>query len=212
MLVGPFSIPSIHKLEPVFQEKAKEVSLLFDRAISAGTDGKTGVINATDVFTKFTVDIIGKTTLGTDLGNLTSTTFERQDDQVPNSGQKEYTFHQAYEAIFAQGTLGNALTFANGYLPLRWLPLKVNREYVFATSWLNDVILSLIRERKSMVSASRSENSGQNGPLSRDLITFLVEESMPGGPAEGISEEHFLGHVSWLKPFLPQHRRSQTIP
>lgn len=195
MLAGTFSPQSIRRLEPVFQEKAKEVSLLFDRAIAAGQDGKSGVIDTNEIFTKFTLDIIGKTALGVDLNHLKST--EGNDASDP----KEYTFYQAYSAIFAPGTLGNVLLFASGYLPVRWLPLKANRDFLKAGSWLNQTITSLIRNRTTQAAAG-AQSKNVERTESRDLMTFLVEESMPGGAAEGIPEEIFVGDVCGLAQVL----------
>ncbi|KAK6827540.1 Cytochrome P450 [Apiospora arundinis] len=48
-----------------------------------------------------------------------------------------------------------------------------------------------------------SETGGYEKQNSRDMLTFLVEETLPGGPAEGIKENHFLGHeVPKKKPLL----------
>ncbi|KAK6074247.1 cytochrome P450 [Seiridium cupressi] len=191
MVAGPFSAPSTRKLEPVFQEKAKEVAELFDRAITAG-NGKIGKVNVTDTFTKFTLDIVGRTVLGKDLNNLRSTSFASEGGKSTDDG--EYTFYQAYGSIFSQGALGNALLFANGFVPVRWLPLKANRNFLYGTSWLNNVLGDLIRTRIAEITTSTSSKN-VDSLESRDLMTFIVEESMPGGPAEGLSEENFLGHI-----------------
>ncbi|KAI0140269.1 cytochrome P450 3A5 [Pestalotiopsis sp. NC0098] len=191
MLAGPFSVPSTRKLEPVFQEKAKEVTELFDRVIAAG-NGRSGSVNVCDAFTKFTLDIVGKTVLGQDLSNLKPITFTGEEHQDVKN--ESYRFYEAYESIFSQGPVGNALLFANGFVPIRWLPLKANRDFLYGTSWLNDVLRGLIRKRTAEITA-RNKSAKPNTIESRDLLTFIVEESMPGGPAEGIAEENFLGHL-----------------
>jgi cytochrome P450 len=196
MLAGTFSPQSVRKLEPIFQAKAKEVSLLFDRAITGGEDGRTGIINTTEIFTKLSLDIIGKTVLGVNLNHLESTKGNG------SSGPKEYTFYDAYNAIFAPGTLGNVLLFASGHFPVRWLPLEANRNFLQASSWLNQVLTSLIRQRTAQV-ATAARSKIMEGKESRDLLTFLVEESMPGGAAEGIPEDIFVGDVSVLSLKFP---------
>ncbi|KAF4997880.1 hypothetical protein FDECE_11962 [Fusarium decemcellulare] len=40
-----------------------------------------------------------------------------------------------------------------------------------------------------------SEKTEHCQPDSRDLLTFIVEERMPGHPAEGLKEDNFLGHL-----------------
>lgn len=52
VLNGSFTSPNIRRLGHVFRTKASEIGGLFDRAIEAGQDGKTGVIDCTDTFTK----------------------------------------------------------------------------------------------------------------------------------------------------------------
>ncbi|KAK6193508.1 hypothetical protein LQW54_012375 [Pestalotiopsis sp. IQ-011] len=194
MLAGPFFVPITRKLEPVFQEKAKEVTELFDRIIAAG-NGRSGSVNVCDAFTRFTLDIVGKTVLGQDMSNLKSTTFTGEEQQDAKTGG--YRLSQAYESIFSQGPVGNALLFANGFVPIRWLPLKANRDFLYGTSWLNDVLRDLIRKRTEEITAN-NKTGKLNTIESRDLLTFIVEESMPGGPAEGIAEENFLGHLLQL--------------
>lgn len=197
MLTGAFSTFNVKKLEPVFQSKTKELGDILDLTISQNNGGY-GVIDCTDVFSKATLDVIGVTVLGVELANLKSVSIgdkpSSQSKQV-NSG-KEYTFHDAYEIIFAQSFIGKILFFANAFVPTRWLPLEANREFAFATSWLRDVLGHLIRERYSLVNEAR--RSGKYETLkrdSRDLLSYIIEESMPGGPAEGIAEDNFLGHV-----------------
>ncbi|KAI4864228.1 cytochrome P450 [Hypoxylon rubiginosum] len=197
MLTGAFSTFNVKKLEPVFQSKTKELGDILDLTISQNNGGY-GVIDCTDVFSKATLDVIGVTVLGVELANLKSVSIgdkpSSQSKQV-NSG-KEYTFHDAYEIIFAQSFIGKILFFANAFVPTRWLPLEANREFAFATSWLRDVLGHLIRERYSLVNEAR--RSGKYETLkrdSRDLLSYIIEESMPGGPAEGIAEDNFLGHL-----------------
>jgi hypothetical protein len=108
---------------------------------------------------------------------------------------KDHKFHEAYGVFFSPGPMGRLLLFANGYVPTRWLPLKANREFLFAMDWLNDVLINIIRDRYRDISAAVAQGT-YKAKDSCDLVTFVVEESMPGGTAEGIGEREFLGHVS----------------
>ena len=105
------------------------------------------------------------------------------------------TFHEAYDGIFGQDTLGKILMFANAFVPVRWLPLEANRKYLFATKWLADVLTQLVRERTKDVRGAHASGKYIQGEA-RDLLTFIVEESLPGGPAEAITEEEIVGDVS----------------
>ncbi|KAK8052512.1 cytochrome P450 3A5 [Apiospora rasikravindrae] len=204
MLNGTLSAPSVKKLEPVVWEKAREVGLVFDSAIAANPDGKTGVIPSTDTFSQFTLDIMGRVTLGFEMNHLGSTaeTYRQgKSEKRPSSSSRQqseisekYTFHEAYLALFGQSTFGNLLTFVNAFVPIRWLPLEANRRYLRGTSWINRTISSIIRKRQEEVTRA-TEAGTYEKQNSRDIVTFIVEETLPGGPAEGLKENHFLGHI-----------------
>ncbi|KAK7996711.1 hypothetical protein PG989_004751 [Apiospora arundinis] len=203
MLSGILSAPSVKKLEPVVWEKAKEVGLLFDSAIASNPDEETGVVESSDTFSKFTLDIMARVTLGLELNNLGSTaeTYRQGKPEsrssIKSSEPKGYTFHEAYLALFGQSTFGNFLSFVNAFLPIRWLPVEANLRYLRGADWLQLTLSSIIRERKRDVMRA-SETGGYEKQNSRDMLTFLVEETLPGGPAEGIKENHFLGHILQL--------------
>lgn len=105
------------------------------------------------------MDIIFVAIFGMDPGLVNSTTFGggAQDGH-------EYTFHEAYEAIFGQDTAGKLLMFANGFVPTRWIPCEANRRFSFATAWLNDTIHKIVRQRrgemKRAMEAGTYEKSG----------------------------------------------------
>lgn len=196
ILAGVFSGSNVRKLEPVFQSKAKELTSLLSQSGAANN----GMIDCTDVFSKATLDIIGVTIMGVELSNLKSVqqkdSGDRQWSLKHAVRTEEYTFHDAYEIIFAASMLGKILFFANGFLPTRWIPIEANREFRFATTWLRQFITKLIQDRYRVVDEARK--TGKYEVMkegSRDLLSFLVEESVPGGPAEGIALENFLGHV-----------------
>jgi hypothetical protein len=116
-------------------------------------------------------------------------------DKASNGGLAQgCTFHEAYDVFFAPGTVGKLLLFLNGFIPTRWLPLEANREFLFAMDWLNGVLTNIIRDRYRDVSTAIATGRYESKDA-RDLVTFIVEESMPGGSAEGIGEKEFLGHV-----------------
>ncbi|KAJ4250251.1 hypothetical protein NW762_012066 [Fusarium torreyae] len=195
MLGNPLSVPNIRKLQPIFEAKSKDLCKLLDHAAAS-----TGVIDCTEVFTKATLDIIGATVLGLDLENLSSETFETRQDshiaKIDNSGRRTYSFHEAYEVIFEQGLLGKILLFANGFFPVRWIPIQENRKYKFCTDWVRRVLQQTISDRRTEVKRRMTFDKVESKQTnSRDLLTFIVEESMPGHPAESLKEDNFLGHL-----------------
>ena len=204
-MVNPvFSINNIRRLEPVFQKKAKEVTCLFDRALGAAS-GETATIDCTATFTKATLDVMGVALFGVDLSGLSSTEFDGGVDEKSGGesadGRRQMTFHEAYDNIFGQDSLGMILMFANAFVPVRWLPLEANRKYLNATGWLAKVLTQLVRERTTDVRTAHASGKYTRGEA-RDLLTFIVEESLPGGPAEDITEEEIVGDVSEPTPAL----------
>ncbi|OTA99518.1 hypothetical protein M426DRAFT_325056 [Hypoxylon sp. CI-4A] len=195
MLGGSFSLKNIRKLEPIFQEKAKDLCRYFKQRIHENDD-KTGVIDCTLTFSKAILDIMGQAILGVDLDYVKpgEEGDESSTKEQSNGLKKGCTFYEAYDIFFSPKAMGKILLFANGFFPTRWLPFQANREFLYAMGWLNDVLLNLIRERKRDVSAATIAGKYESKD-SRDLVTFVVEEGMPGGVAEGIGEREFLGHL-----------------
>ncbi|OTA92784.1 hypothetical protein M434DRAFT_74137 [Hypoxylon sp. CO27-5] len=192
MLNGPFSLSNVRKLEPLFKSKAVEVSQLFGQAIEANKYGNTGVVDCIDCFSRTTLDIMGTTILGMDLGSLAASPYG--DKSKVNNQSDEFTFHKAYHIVFAQGMLSQLLLYINGFFPTRWLPLKANRNFLFATSWLEKYLTELLRQRRPKIEASMAAGKYESND-SRDLMTFLIGESLPGGSAVGITEMEMVGHL-----------------
>ncbi|KAJ4296487.1 hypothetical protein N0V90_006532 [Kalmusia sp. IMI 367209] len=197
MLTGAFNVPNSRKLIPVFQEKAQEVSNLFDRSIAANKDGSnTGVFAAVDTFQSFTLDTFGVVNLGVELNHLGSITFD--DDKLEEKKAKKdaegWTFHKAYEIIFAPGPLGGILMFANAFFPVRWLPIKENKDFADACFFLKATLKGLISDRVRTVHTAMRAGTYEKAK-SRDLLTFICEEMVPGGPAEDLTEYNLLGHM-----------------
>ncbi|KAI2615518.1 cytochrome P450 [Hypoxylon sp. NC1633] len=195
MLGGSFSLKNIRKLEPIFQGKARDLCRYFDERIREN-NGTTGVIDCTTTFSKAILDIMGSAILGVSLDYVKpdDTGAEKSVQAQKNDFNKGFTFYEAYEVFFSPNTVGKILLFANGFLPTRWLPLQANREFLSAMNWLNDVLRNLIRDRYRDVSKAVAAGKYE-AKDSRDLVTFIVEESLPGGIAEGIGEDEFLGHL-----------------
>ncbi|KAF5022630.1 hypothetical protein F66182_5306 [Fusarium sp. NRRL 66182] len=195
MLANPLSVPNIRKLQPIFEDKSRELCKLLDYAAAS-----SGAIDCTKVFTKATLDIIGATVLGLELENLSSDNLGMKQDSHATkpdaAGKRAYSFHEAYEIIFEQGLLGKILLFANGFFPVRWIPIQENRRYMFCTDWVRRVLQETISDRRAEVEDKMASGKAEHHQTdSRDLLTFIVEESMPGRAAESLKEDNFLGHL-----------------
>lgn len=191
MLAAPFSPPNITKLHPLFTAKAQELSAVLGRAIEHGSvDGITGVVDCSEIFMKAFLDVIGVAVLGKELANLSTVGLE------PGAEDEEHPLHRAFAEFFAPPSkLKQILTFASGFLPVRWIPLQANHDFNSAMTALHAVVKSLVEERVAEVkSLSGTEKRGKNS--STDLLTFIVEETLPGGSAEGMPEDILKDHVS----------------
>ncbi|KAK2599797.1 hypothetical protein N8I77_011521 [Diaporthe amygdali] len=195
MLTNSFSLKSIRKLEPVFKGKAQDICRYFEQQIS-DHDGKTGTFDCIHTFMKAILDVMGTVILGVDLDYVKSGAEGDNNLRTGKSfkGKQECSFHEAYDVFFAPDTMGKILMLVNAHIPVRWLPIEANRAFMFAMDWLNDVLRTLIRTRHREVADGKAAGTHEMSS-SRDLVTFIVEESGPGGATEGMGEDEFLGHL-----------------
>lgn len=186
-----FTPSCLRRLEPVFKEKAAQLILLFDRAIKAG-GGATAVIDCTDTFGRLTLDVMGRTLLGTDLSYLEQAEFDRDGNLL--KGIEQYGFLDAHDAIFGPDKIGKVFTFLDCFFPIRWIPCNTNFKFLSATNWMNTTIERLVTNRRQELEAAWGATMYDN--TSSDILSFLIQESMPGGCAEGIEDKNIIGHVS----------------
>lgn len=190
MVNGSFSLKNIRKLEPIFKDKAKDLARYWDQRI-AENDGKTGSFDCINTFAKAILDIMGQALLGIDLDYVKP----GQQKELQDGGLREgCTFHEAYNIFFSPGPLGKFLLVVNGWIPTRWLPLKTNRDFLYAMDWLNDVLINVIRDRYRDITKAIAAGTYEQKD-SRDLVTYIVEEGLTGGAAREMGEREFLGHV-----------------
>lgn len=186
-----FTPDCLRKLEPVFKERATQLTFLFDRAIETG-GGATAIIDCTDTFGRLALDVMGRALLGKDLSYLEHAEFDQ--DGNPVKGTKEYGFLDAHDAVFGPDKIGMVFTFLDCFFPIRWLPCNTNSEFLRATSWMNATVQQLVANRRKNMEAA--VGTAKHKDTSRDILSFLIEESMPGGCAEGIEDKTIIGHVS----------------
>ncbi|KAL2283227.1 hypothetical protein FJTKL_10108 [Diaporthe vaccinii] len=191
VLSGCFTPDCIRKLEPVFKEKVAQLSLLFGRAIEA-SGGATAVIDCTDTFGRHTLDVMGRTLLGMDLSYLEQAEFDRDGNLV--KGKRQYGFLDAYNAVSGPDKIGKVFTFLDGFFPIRWIPCNnTNFKFLRATKWMDTTIEQLVTNRRKELEASMGK--AKHNDTSRDILSLLLEESMPGGCAEGIEDKNIVGHL-----------------
>ncbi|KAK3687736.1 cytochrome P450 3A5 [Podospora appendiculata] len=162
-LTGLFSIPNLKRILPVFQEKAGDLSAMFDREI--GGNAKA-IIEVTAAFSRLRIDVVGVTVLGVHLGNL-------------NHADSQMDFLKCFDRALNQPPLGALISFINTAIPIRrWLPIEANRGFERATREVHRMLLECVRQRShDLDEATRkkeafaSANSVSGG---RDLLTMMI--------------------------------------
>ncbi|KAJ3564962.1 hypothetical protein NPX13_g7669 [Xylaria arbuscula] len=195
---GFFSPKRLRSLEPTFQSMAQRAVHTLERSIPAGDSKEEVILNCTDVFSNVTLDIIGAATLGVELGSIA---------QADGSSSTDiFTFHEAYNAIFTQGWTGRALTWANGFFPTRWIPVRANRRFIAATSWITEALTRIARDRHHAELQNIRVNDQSQDALYHDLLTYLVRDGIAGGPAKDIKKNELIGHL--LQVMVAGHETS----
>ncbi|KAF5724714.1 aat family amino acid transporter [Fusarium mundagurra] len=156
---GPLSRPSIRKLFPTFVTYSRKLNSEIDAAIQQSSNG---VLELEDLFTRVTLDIIGVSLVGKELRDFRSKT-------------SPLSFEQCYNGILAQSLAGQIISFINPFIPLRWLPVSANLNFLKAKSALKSMMTELIEQRKSEV--AKAKELGTDSGLSDDLLTRMIEAS-----------------------------------
>ncbi|KIL88644.1 hypothetical protein FAVG1_07891 [Fusarium avenaceum] len=156
---GPLSRPSIRKLFPTFLNYSEKLNHEIEDAIE---QSKNGVFEVEEVFTRVTLDVIGVSLLGKELRDF-------------RSQSSPLSFEQCYTAILAQPLAGQIISFINPFIPLRWLPVSANLNFIQAKSALKTMMTELIDQRTAEVHAAKGHDA-QDG-LSDDMLTRMIEAS-----------------------------------
>ncbi|KAG8158254.1 hypothetical protein KVR01_012015 [Diaporthe batatas] len=191
MLGGCFTPDCLRRLEPVFKEKAVQLTDFLDRAIAA-CGGESAVIDCTDACSRYALDIIGRAVLGVEFSCLDDTVFDQYANPVP--GTQPYGFLDAHDAIFGPDRMGKIFSFLDAMYPIRWLPCRTNTKFLKATGWTR---------KQEFGNPEKTAEEANCDDTSRDILSFLLEESRPGGYAEGIKDANIVGHVSHRSLYHP---------
>jgi cytochrome P450 len=129
------------------------------------------------------MEIIGVTSLGVELNELTS-----------NSATG---FVELYNRLLHQSPLGQLIWVVNSFIPIRNIvPLEANRSFVQNQADLRALLRNRIQERMSEMNEKRSKGTTTE---SRDLLTYMLEEAHLHEELTGQrpwSEDDIIGHVS----------------
>ncbi|EHK39647.1 cytochrome P450 [Trichoderma atroviride IMI 206040] len=173
---GPLSKPNVRKMLPIFQDKAKELSDMVDKAI-AGED--KGVVEVESLFNRTAFKVISTALLGRDITNF-------------RSKSSPLTFEQSYKGILDPPFLGKLIMFINPVIPLRWLPIEANLAFIRANTSMRTMLAELIQERVQQVRLQQSEDKVKGGqgdekPEKKDFLTNMIEANLSEG--KGVSEQ-----------------------
>ncbi|KAF3061335.1 Cytochrome P450 4F5 [Daldinia childiae] len=158
LLAGPFSVPSMRKLLPVFQTKAKAISSVFKQLLG---EKPYATLEAIETFSKSTMDTIGVTVLGIELDTISS--------------MYPLGFQELYDRVLHQGFLGQLIWVINAFLPVRGsIPLEANRRFIQTTTDLRKMLQDIIQQRAAdLTNGTFEREKGE----SRDLLTYMLEEA-----------------------------------
>ncbi|KAI0865106.1 cytochrome P450 3A5 [Xylaria cubensis] len=179
LLAGPFSVPSMRKILPVFRRKAESLSKSFQEALG---DRPHASIEVIDALSKSTMDTIGVTVLGIELATLSS---------IYPVG-----FQELYSRVLHQGLLGQLIWVVNAFIPIRrFVPLEANRRFQQANRDLRKMLRAIIEKRDADL---RDGTFKKEMGASRDLLTYMLEESELQRQQTGRepwTTEDIIGHV-----------------
>jgi hypothetical protein len=180
MVLGLFGLTNLKKYIPVFRRKAREVVKLFEAAIDENDGRITGkepthrssvplswccvkpltFAPVMPIFSKLTLDIMGVFALGIELNSL----------EAPS------VFEACYKEMFEQPLAGQLLIAINAYFPIRWLPIKINRDFLRAKETVRSQLRIVVKERISEMQEGQVSAKRQSATDADDLLTFLVRE------------------------------------
>lgn len=132
-----------------------------------------------ELLTRVTLDIIGVSLLGKELRDF-------------RSQSSPLSFEQCYNAILAQPVAGQIISFINPFIPLRWLPVSANLDFIHAKIALKTMMAELIEQRTAEVAAAKKREGEDE--LADDLLTRMIEASAEEN--QRLSREELIDIVS----------------
>ncbi|KAK4161030.1 cytochrome P450 [Cladorrhinum sp. PSN259] len=187
-----FSGTSIKRLLPLFQKKAEEMTRWFEKGLD---QSGVATFDIGPVYSKMTIDVIGVAVLGVELENLSST----------DESQKRWDFLPCYAVLFEQSPLSALLTFIDMAVPIRWIPLKANRDFVGAGAQIRKMTAEVIQNRVQEVNEKAQSGTASGG---NDLLTMMIEDMYNLEGEEGLGQDYIVDEM--LTFLLAGHETSAS--
>ncbi len=102
-------------------------------------------------------------------------------------------FIHHYHAIFNQSPTNTLLTFLNAFIPLRWIPIELNRKHQQAVLDIRAMLRDVYRKRVIDMAATKGQHISDRG-TNTDVLTFMIQ-AIQSGEAQW-TEEEIVDHVS----------------
>ncbi|KAK3987195.1 cytochrome P450 [Cladorrhinum sp. PSN332] len=174
-----FAGTNVKRMLPLFQQKAGEMARWFDTRLDANGEG---TFDITSAYHRMTIDIIGIAVFGVELGNLSSTDKE----------EKRWDFLPCYSMLFEQSPLSAVITFINAAVPVRWIPVKANRDFVGASKQVRKMTTEVVRNRIREVNEKSQFGTASGG---NDLLTMMIEDVWNFRQGEGLGEDYIVDEM-----------------
>jgi cytochrome P450 len=109
-------------------------------------------------------------------------------------------FHECYHEVFDPPPAGLVFTAINAFVPIRWLPVKPNIDFMRANGTVHSMLNGIIQER---IAEARMARAGQSKSASKvddeekstDLLTFMVEQKYLSEDGDRWTEQDMLNQI-----------------
>ncbi|PGG99853.1 hypothetical protein AJ79_08405 [Helicocarpus griseus UAMH5409] len=157
LLAGPFLTSNVKSLLPIFEMKADGLC----SALAAITgDSRRGIVEISSLISKTTFDIISLAILG----------LKPENDSLTSE------LAESYHTVFSSTPLSRIMLLLSSWIPIRkLLPIRTNRDYVYANGKIQHVLKSHVRRRIHEIRSAQQEDSPDR---TNDLLTLMIKEQL----------------------------------
>jgi cytochrome P450 len=93
-----------------------------------------------------------------------------------NNIEAATVFDACYREMFEQPLAGQLLIAINAFVPIRWLPIKVNQDFIRAKGIVRNQLRSIVKERITDIQEGSASIPRKSATDADDLLTYLIRE------------------------------------